>query len=247
MGHDRLPPELPGLEAVTLVTGVNGCIGSALAQSRTGAGQAVLGVDLGPARWTSNRYRHFQCDLGQADGLEALLAYIESTSLFVRAFVNCAGIYERREPHALAYSDIMRTLAINVAAYVHLGTRLAGRSIVPGGHIVGIASDAYVLGPRRGIHYAASKGAVVSATYAMARAFAKRPVMVNCIVPGVIDSPQAELDADPTRRREFESDIPLGRVGRAEDVVLVINAITSGAFDYCTGQKFAVNGGRDLL
>ena len=87
---------------------------------------------------------------------------------------------------------------------------------------------------------AASKGAIEIAVRSMAVAFAPDGILVNCVVPGEINSSGGPV---PERLREIEKLIPLGRLGRPEEVADTIRFLISPEASYITGQSFHVNGG----
>lgn len=87
---------------------------------------------------------------------------------------------------------------------------------------------------------AASKGAIEVAVRSMAVAFASDGILVNCVVPGEINSSGGPV---PERLREIEKLIPLGRLGRPEEVADTIRFLISPEASYITGQSFHVNGG----
>lgn len=87
---------------------------------------------------------------------------------------------------------------------------------------------------------AASKGAIEVAVRSMAVDFAKDGILVNCVVPGEINSSGGPV---PERLKEIEKLIPLGRLGRPEEVADTIRFLISPEASYITGQSFHVNGG----
>jgi len=108
------------------------------------------------------------------------------------------------------------------------------------GRIVTITSVAALLGNRGQANYAAAKGALHAATRSLAREIGNRGITVNCVAPGIIDTPMsaAAFDAEAIARL-----VPLQRAGSPEDVAGVVGFLASDAAGYVTGQVLPIDGG----
>jgi 2-hydroxycyclohexanecarboxyl-CoA dehydrogenase len=117
------------------------------------------------------------------------------------------------------------------------------------GRIVTVASDWGRTGWPRATAYSASKAGIISLTKAVALELGPYGVTVNAVSPGVIDTPQLQVDADDAgvpladMLDRYGGDVPLGRVGRPEEVAEVIAHLVSDAAATLTGQIVSVNGG----
>ena len=106
------------------------------------------------------------------------------------------------------------------------------------GRIVNISSVAAIAGNRGQVNYAAAKGALNSATKALALELASRGITVNAVAPGIIDAGMAaSFD-----RATIEKLVPMKRAGRAEEVAALVAFLASDEAAYISGQVVSING-----
>jgi 3-oxoacyl-[acyl-carrier protein] reductase len=128
------------------------------------------------------------------------------------------------------------------------GPALLTKALVKGmlgarwGRIVAVASASGVGGQIGQTHYSAAKGGLIAFTKALAKEVARYEVTVNAVAPGFIDT--GILDAVPEEkiRRQLET-VPLGRMGRPEEVAALVAYLTSEEAGYITGQTIRIDGG----
>lgn len=117
------------------------------------------------------------------------------------------------------------------------------------GRIVTVASGWGVSGYPRASAYSASKAGIISLTKAVARELGPHGVTANAVAPGIVDTPQLDVDADDAGvsaeeiRVRYAGLAPLGRIGRPDDVAAVIAHLASEAAGTITGQVVGVDGG----
>jgi len=177
---------------------------------------------------------------------------VEST---VRAFgridvvFNNAGVYIEREAEDTSEEDWDRVVDTNLK-----GTFLVSKHAIPymrrqgSGSIVNNSSDAGLIGNRTCPAYCASKGGVTVMTKAMALDYAKHGIRVNCVNPGIIDTPMLarEADASPDPKaylQKCRDDQPVGRIGRPEEVAKAVLFLASDESSFVTGAALSVDGG----
>lgn len=136
-----------------------------------------------------------------------------------------------------------RTFALNVFGAANVAF-LAMRSMRKqgGGKIINVASRAAFRGETEFADYGASKAALVNLTRSIARACAKDNIIASCVAPGFIDTEMARLALEE-ERDAIVGQIPLGRLGTADDVASVILFLASPLADYLNGVTIDVNGG----
>ena len=157
--------------------------------------------------------------------------------------VNSAGMARHAPALDTDPTDLDAVLAVNLRAAFLLAVEVA-RTMAPGGSIVQISSQmGHVGGPERAV-YCATKHAVEGMTKAMAIEWGPRGIRVNTVCPTFIRTPLTEATfADPERRAWVEGMIPLGRVGRVEDVMGAVAYLASDASALVTGSALMVDGG----
>lgn len=236
-------------DRMVVVTGAASGIGRACAEALLAENAIVTAVDRdqdGLARLTSSagkpeRLIPVVADVGDPGAVDRLFAEIEAVGP-VHGLVTAAGVFHMAPLADLASADWDRVMATNLR-----GTFLCARACIRamgdvGGSVVCVGSLAGQAGGLyAGADYAASKGGVIALTKALARQAAPS-VRVNCVNPGVIDTPMtATFPAD--LRAGIAAGHPLRRWGTVEEVAPVILLLLSARASFVTGTHFDVNGG----
>lgn len=242
----------PAAEAA-LVTGAGNGIGRAIARALVGEGVRTVFADLDETRlkaaidgsprpelavpWIGDLAKRADCD--------ALLAHARTSVGLVTHFVHSAAPPRREQDHALAVDDATweRMRAVNVDAGFHLSRELA-RSLMaakaPGSFL--ILTSLHSSTPRNLPHYSSAKAAMTMVVKELARTLGSKGIRVNALVPGAIAA--GGFVADPGLARH----IPLGRLGRSEDLAPLALAILSDRLaGYVTGASIVVDGGISLM
>ena len=183
-------------------------------------------------------------DLAQRAACDALLADAQSAVGQVTHFVHSASPARREADHALAVSaeTWKQMRAVNVDAGFHLARELARKLIAahePGSFL--FLTSLHAGTPRNLPHYSTSKAAMAMLVRELAKTFGRFEIRVNALVPGAIAA--GGFVADPSLAKH----IPLGRLGRSEDLAPMALAVLSNRVSaYVTGAAIVVDGGLSL-
>jgi NAD(P)-dependent dehydrogenase (short-subunit alcohol dehydrogenase family) len=237
-------------DRVALVTGAAGGIGSAIAARLAREGYRVACSDLtaeAAERAASEipGARGYACDLRREAAVEALRDAVGVEMGDPWLLVNAAGVFFEHEVTELSVEHWDLVMDVNAR-----GTFLTCKAVLPAmtdagsGCIVNVASTAGITGGHTRAAYNASKGAVVLFTRSLAIDVGHRGIRVNCVAPGLIDTPMADwIRLDEVRLAAFERSVPAGRIGTPEDVADAVAFLASDGASYMHGSTLVVDGG----
>jgi 2-hydroxycyclohexanecarboxyl-CoA dehydrogenase len=244
-----------GLEGkAVLVTGAARGIGRAiaerLAEERCAVG--VLDLDADGAAATAAALRAsgaaafaLAADVTDGPAVERAVASFEAAAGGLDGLVNNAG-WDR----AANFVDTdpafwRRVIDVNLYGPLHVTRAVLPRLLARGaGRVVSIASDAGRVGSSGEAVYAACKAGVIAFTKSVAREVARGGVTLNCVAPGPTDTELlAGVDPSGKLQQALARAIPLGRIGRPEDLAGAVAFLLSDDAGYVTGQVLSVSGG----
>ena len=228
-----------------LVTGGNRGIGLACARAFAEQGDRVAVTCRGdaPAEVLEAGLLPVACDITDADQVEAAFARVEEELGAVEVLVSNAGITRDSLVLRMSDDDFTDVLEANLTG----GFRVARRAVkgmmrARWGRIVFVSSIAGRIGQAGQANYAASKAGLVGLGRSFAKEFASRGVTVNVVAPGPIAPdmlsalPEDQLDA-------YADAVPLGRLGRPEEIAAAVRFLASDEAGYITGAVLPVDGG----
>ena len=227
-----------GLEGrVALVTGAAGGIGGAIVETLLQQGARVVAADL--AEPTINRAYPIAMDVADEAAVDRGFATVERELGPVQVLVLNAGVFVIEDFEGLSLQSWQRTIDINLT-----GAYLCARRALPAmreagwGRVVAIGSSAGKTGGSKAMAaYAASKAGVMALAKSIASEYAKHGVTSNALAPSLIDTPMLAGIADLASR------IPVGRLGRPQDVADLVTFLASEHAGYITGEVVDLNGG----
>jgi len=231
------------------VTGSTRGIGLAIANTLYAAGAkvAVVGRDAARAREVAaamgSRAFGVACDVAQEDQVISAVAAAEAALGAVDVLVNNAGLTRDNILLRLSEQDWDAVLNANLK-----GAFNTTRAVIKGmmkrraGRIINMSSIVGLTGNKGQANYAASKAGLIGFTKSVAKEYASRNILVNCIAPGFIDTDMTASLPDAARATLLEQ-IALGRLGRPEDVAGAVLFLASDLAGYITGQVLVVDGG----
>lgn len=246
---------------VAIVTGGTRGIGAAIVEMFAGLGARVVFTGRDDAAGSKvagicgpNGYARFlQGDVTGPGFPDLLVEDVLGREGRIDILVNNAGILSRGDIVACSDADWDATMETNVTAAFRLC-----RAIVPimrrqfaetgdGGSIVNIASDWALVGAVNAVAYGTSKGAVAQLTRSMAADHARDGIRVNAVCPGDTETEMLLSDRGPALRAEMLAElgksIPLGRVGKPEEIAAAVAFLASDAAAFITGVLLPVDGG----
>ncbi|WP_178915518.1 SDR family NAD(P)-dependent oxidoreductase [Natronomonas gomsonensis] len=244
-------------ERAALVTGAGGGIGRGIALELAGDyAVAVNDIDEESALETAAEIRDdggkavaVPGDVADSEAVEAIVAETASELGPIEVLVNNAGIETVYPFVELPEADWDRVLDVNLKGQFLLSQAVVERMIADGieGAVVNVSSYHDTVPRTQKIHYDVSKAGVKMLTKDMALELAEYGINVNCVAPGVIESPMnAEILASEERTEAMHERVPWGRMGTPEDVANVVTFLVSDAASYLTGVRIPVDGGLRL-
>ena len=236
-----------------LVTGAATGIGRAIAVAMAEAGATVIVNHLGRAELAHETVALIEAAGGTAWALEADVSQGAAVRGLMDAclqghggvdiLVNNAGILLEKPFLDISEAEWDHVLATDLKS-VFLCCQAALPAMLDrgGGCIINVASELGYLGRAGFTAYTAAKAGVITLTRSLAREFAPK-VRINAIAPGPVDTPMLTLDQMSAAWAAKEADVPMGRVGRPEEIAATAVFLASAHASYYCGQTLSPNGG----
>ncbi len=245
-----------------LITGAASGIGAACAARFAAEGASIAGLDLqkpiDPASWSaveSATARHEQkaffrdgVDVREEDTVRAAIGAALDRVGRIDILVNAAGVGGGAPAHLLEEDEWDRVVDINLK-----GTYLVSKYVLPrmleqeSGSIVNLASVEGLEGLAGALPYNASKGGVVLMTKTMALDYGTQGIRVNCLCPGLIDTPLTQILRDTPALEDVRDQMrkfhAMERFGRPEEVAAAALFLASDDASFVTGSSLVVDGG----
>jgi 3-oxoacyl-[acyl-carrier protein] reductase len=237
---------------VALVTGASRGIGQAIARELARQGAVVVGTATGEKGVAAIEATLAEVqgtgaglilDVKDATGILATVEAVKSRFGAITILVNNAGVTRDMLAMRLRDEDWDEVLDTNLKSVFQL-SRAVMRDMMKAraGRIINIGSVVGTTGNVGQSNYAAAKAGLLGMTKSMARELGSRGVTVNCVAPGFIDTDMTR-GLEEAQHQALLAAIPLGRLGKPEDVAYAVAYLASPGAAYVTGATLHVNGG----
>lgn len=235
-----------------LITGATGGLGLSIAEIfykknfnmiLTGTNESKL--ELLDSKFTINT-KIIKCNLAKSEEIIKMFDLIPDEFEGIDVLINNAGITKDNLFLRMKEDDWDDVLNVNLKANFSL-CKMVIKNMVKKrwGRIINISSAVAKMGNAGQTNYAASKAAIEGFTRSLALEVASRGITVNAVAPGFIKTEILET-IDPEKLQAMVKNIPVGRVGDAEDIASIVSFLASDESSYITGQVLHVNGGLTL-
>ncbi|XP_070707863.1 uncharacterized protein [Pempheris klunzingeri] len=243
---------------VAYVTGAGQGIGRAFAHALGEAGAKVAVVDLDQQKAEAVATELFvkgvnamsiTADISKSDDVQRMIDSVVSRWGTVHIACNNAGINMNSASEDTSLDEWDRTFNVNLRG-TFMCCQAAGRLMLKQGYgkIINTASMASLIvpHPQKQLSYNTSKAGVVKLTQTLGTEWIDRGVRVNCISPGIVDTPLIHSESLRPLVQRWLSDIPAGRLAQVTDLQAAVVYLASDASDYMTGHNLVIEGGQSL-
>ena len=258
--YKTLPFKLPQFSElagrVAVVTGAARGMGACFAIGLAQQGMHVIGVDINESAIkklfsdaandlgnNGGSLTAMHCDVSSAESVKNVAT--EAIKRFERldVWVNNAGVFPQSNIGSVTEEQVRLTLGVNIEG-VFFGAQSAAEVMKPGGSIINMASVAAFRVRRGRAIYSATKAAVHNLTRSLSVELGDKGIRVNAIAPGFIDTEMTSwVHEVPGALDKALASIPLGYIGKPEQVFAALLFLVSDSAAYVTGQTIGVDGG----
>jgi 3-oxoacyl-[acyl-carrier protein] reductase len=234
---------------IALVTGASRGIGAAIAAALGDAGATVIGTATSEAGAAAigealgDRGRGMVLDIASDESVLAVIKDIQGAEGAVTVLVNNAGITRDNLLLRMKAEEWDDVLSTNLSGVYRVSKAcLRGMMKAKRGRMINISSVIGIMGNPGQANYAAAKAGIIGFSKSLAREVGSRNITINVVAPGFIDTDMTRVLAEE-QRQAMLSQVPLGRLGEAQDIADSVVFLASDAAAYITGETLHVNGG----
>jgi 3-oxoacyl-[acyl-carrier protein] reductase len=234
-----------------LITGASRGIGKAILESfnndyfivGTGTSESSVQSILENINSMNIEGDSFKLDLGNRDSIKELTSFLDSKEIHPDILINNAGITRDNIMLRMQEDEWDNVIDVHLNGQYLLIKSFIKRMVKNRwGRIINISSTSAVLGNKGQANYAAAKAGIEAMSRSLARELGSRNINVNCVAPGFIETDMTK-EISEGNEDFLASQIPLGRLGKPNEIAEVVNFLASDQANYITGQTLHVNGG----
>ncbi len=228
-----------------LVTGSSGAIGGAICRHLAAEGCEVIAHAHGNLAAAEKLAAEIggsavAFDVADANAVPTMIERVLEAGP-IQILVNNAGIHDDAPLAGMTREQWHRVIDVSLEGFYNVTRALVmSMARTRWGRIVSVSSVTARIGTRGQANYAAAKAAMEAASRSLAREMGSRGITVNCVAPGIVESPATRELFDAAA---IASLVPLQRAARPEEIAAVVAFLASDAASYITGQTIPVNGG----
>ena len=232
-----------------LITGATGGIGQSLVSiyHSNGYNICATGTNIDKLDFLEKKYKErvkcIKCDLSKSSQIEEMVTKSKDFYGVTNVLINNAGVTKDNLLLRMSDSEWEEVININLNSNYKL-TKLIVKDMIKvrWGRIINITSDAAKIGNPGQANYVASKAGIEGITRTIANEVATRGITVNCVSPGFVRTEILDT-IDEKKLSMMEEKIPLGRIGKVNEIASAVYFLSSEESSYITGQVLHVNGG----
>jgi 3-oxoacyl-[acyl-carrier protein] reductase len=183
----------------------------------------------------------YDADVRSAGQIDGLMQKIRADHGGLDILVNNAGVIRDRTVKKMSLEEWHTVIQTNLDG-VFFCSKYGAEILRDDGRIVNVASISGIVGFHGQANYSAAKAGVIALTKVLAKELARRGITVNAVAPGVIKTPMIG-EIKPDVMAEYEKQIPVGRIGRPDDVAHAVLFLACQESGYVTGHTLAITGG----
>ncbi len=238
-------------ERVAIVTGGTRGIGHAISTSLQGAGYRVAatyhGNDAAAEAFSRDTgIATYKFDVSDFEACQKAVAQIVDDLGPVDILINNAGITRDATLHKMSHEDWQKVIDTDLGSCFNMCRAVIGGMRERGfGRIVNIGSINGQAGQYGQVNYAAAKSGIHGFTKALAQEGAAKGITVNAIAPGYVDTDMVRAVPEPVLQKIIAR-IPVGRLGKAEDIARGVLFLVADEADFITGSTLSINGGQHM-
>jgi 3-oxoacyl-[acyl-carrier protein] reductase len=235
-----------------VITGASRGIGATISVLLAGAGANVMISDIGDLSETEGQIRKkggivetFTADITKPREMEALSKKTVEIFANIDILINCPGILNPMQFNEISTDLWKKGIEVNLSGAFYIA-KYASKTMIAkkSGRIIFIGSAASITGGGGVVYYAVAKAGINGLVRSLSKELAPLGITVNSILPALIDTDMLrERQPNPEKRKECVKRIPVGRLGKPEDVAYAVLFLASEYASYITGQNILVDGG----